>query len=522
MTRGMRVFLGTRVALKRSGFARFSLATLLVCCLSLIGVTDWLKVAHAQSQDLNDIVLQGGRVMDPDTGLDAVRNVGIRGDRIVEISEEPLRGREVVNVSGLVVSPGFIDLHAHGQTNEANEFQAHDGVTTALELEGGRAFLGRWLTSRTENALINFGASVRHGQVRAMAMERYAEQAGQALQVVEAEGFGERLGVLLGQMRNSAYESLRAGEMAGMLEGLTAGLAEGGLGIGVPVDYYPGATREEIFSVYAFAADRQVPVFTHVRDGGIVGIQEALANAAITGAPLHIVHVNSMALGDIGVALEMVETAQRRGLDITTELYPYTAGSTGLESAVFDEGWQDRFAVSYEDLQWEATGERLTEETFRKYREEGGKVIIHMMKEEWIEMGLRSPVVMIGSDGMAYAPGAHPRSAGTFARVLGRYVREIGALTLMDALGKMTIRPAERLEDVSPSMRSKGRIQVGADADITVFDPDTIIDTATFEEDLSFSEGVHYVLVNGTFVVKDSQTVSGAYPGRPVVGRYKN
>ena len=144
-----------------------------------------------------------------------------------------------------------------------------------------------------------------------------------------------------------------------------------------------------------------------------------------------------------------------------------------------------------------------------------------MMKPEWIEAGIRSPVTMIGSDGMPYAPSAHPRSAGTFSRVLGRYVREQNTLDLMTALGKMTILPARRLEGVAPSMHMKGRVQVGCDADITVFDPDQIIDTANFEDDLSFSEGIHHVLVNGTFVVKDGQTVSGSHPGRPVLGRYR-
>ena len=476
---------------------------------------------QAQSQAPFDLVLQGGRVIDPESGFDGIRSIGIRGDRIAEVSTDTLDGREVVDVSGLVVAPGFIDLHAHGQSNEANEFQAHDGVTTALELESGRPHVRSWLQSRTGNALLHFGATVGHGSVRWRAMERYAQEAA-AVATAEQEGRidDETRSDLTVASRASRNESLSSSELVSLGELLRTGLRDGALGIGLLPDYSPGVTRDEVFRVYEFAAEHNVPVFTHVR-GGMVGIQEAIAGAAVTGAPLHIVHVNSMALGEIGLALDMVASAQSRGLDITTELYPYTAMSTYLGSAMFDDGWRDRFAISYGELQWVATGERLTAESFAVYREEGGQVIAHMMRPEWIERGVASPVTIIASDGMPYAPGVHPRSAGTFSRVLGRYVREQGALTLSEALAKMTIRPAKRLEGVAPSMRLKGRLQVGADADVTVFDPDTIIDTATFEDDLSFSEGVHHVLVSGTFVVRDGETVEGVYPGRPVIGRYR-
>lgn len=507
---------------RRARRRRVGLYCLLLAALAVgLATGSRAPVAHAQA-DAYDVVLRGGRVIDPETGLDAVRNVGVRDDRIVEITEAPLQGRDVVDVSGLVVAPGFIDLHAHGQTNQANEFQAHDGVTTALELESGQPFVDAWLASRMGHALIHFGATIGHSGVRWRAMEKYAAQAVEVKRIVGDEGLeSEALGAVARATANARYEALTAAELVVMRDGLVRGLADGALGIGVPVGYYPAATREEIFRVYEFAAEYDAPVFTHVREGALAAIQEAIADAAVTGAPLHVVHLNSMALGDIGVALEMVASAQRQGLDITTEVYPYTAASTGLASVLFDPGWQERLGISYDDLQWVATNERLTAETFAAYREEGGTVIIHLMKPEWIEQGVRSPVTMIGSDGMPYAPGAHPRSAGTFARVLGRYVREAGVLTLRDALAKITLRPAQRLEGIAPAMRLKGRLQVGCDADIAVFDPETIIDTATFEADLSFSEGVHHVLVGGTFVVKNGETVTGVYPGRPVLGRYR-
>jgi dihydroorotase len=177
--------------------------------------------------------------------------------------------------------------------------------------------------------------------------------------------------------------------------------------------------------------------------------------------------------------------------------------------------------ISFSDLQWQDTGERLTKETFDKYRKQGGVVIIHLMKPEWIEMGIKAPFTMIASDGMPYAPGAHPRSAGTFSKVLGLYVREKKALSLMDGLRKMTIMPAKRLEKIAPGARLKGRIQTGMDADITIFDPTTVIDTATFESGPSFSKGVKHVIVNGTFVVRDGRTVEGVFPGKALTGRLR-
>jgi dihydroorotase len=474
------------------------------------------SIGAAQSRDL-DIVLAGGRVLDPETSLDAERDVGIAGGSIVAVSESPLSSRlkpdgVLIEARGLIVAPGFIDLHAHGQTNHANEFQARDGVTTALELEGGVGAIGDWIRGRTGRALLNFGASVSHGTLRVHAMPRFAEKAKTLATGVEADA--ER------DLRDALYAPLPEEGTKRLYQLFEQGLRDGGLGIGMPHQYYPGADRREIFRVFEFAANKDVPIYTHVRSMGAEAMQEVIADAAATGASLHIVHVNSSSLWDLPLVLEIIEGARKRGLDVTTEAYPYTAGSTSLESAIFDEGWQERLHLTYGDIQWQDTGERLTEETFKKYRAKGGIVIIHMMKPEWIDLAMQSPFVMVASDGMPYAPGAHPRSAGTFSRVLGQYVRERELLDLMAAVGKMTLLPARRLEEVAPSMKKKGRIQVGADADITVFDLGTIRDTATFETELSFSTGVAHVLVGGVFVVRDSQSVKDVFPGKPVLGRY--
>jgi len=371
--------------------------------------------------------------------------------------------------------------------------------------------VGNWVASRKGRALLNYGASVSHGTLRVEAMPEYAAKVKSLGSSVEAES--ER------ELRDGLYAPLPE-DRTTLYELFEKGLREGGLGIGMPHQYYPGADRREIFRVFEFASEKRVPIYTHVRSIGVEAMQEVIADAAATGASLHIVHVNSMSLWDLPLVLEIIGGARKRGLDVTTEAYPYTAASTSIESAIFDEGWQERLRISYGAVQWQNTGERLTEEMFRKYREKGGIVIIHLMKPEWIDLAVRSPFVMIASDGMPYAPGAHPRSAGTFSRVLGQYVREREILELMEAVAKMTLLPARRLEEMAPSMKRKGRLQVGADADITVFDLGTIRDTAAFEKDLSFSEGVVHVLVGGVFVVRDSQSVKDVFPGRPVLGRY--
>ena len=475
--------------------------------------------ASAQSNIVYDIVLVNGRVIDPETKLDTIKNVGILNNRIAQISSGPLEGKETINVSGLVVAPGFIDLHVHGRSNVEQEYQLHDGVTTALELEWGIEYLKEWYETRKSKALINYGASVCWPFERYKAINKYRSTAEELYQVMlKGQSTIENRNVTI---MPSFLENLTSDEMDKTLANIKTSLEEGGIGIGVPIGYLPKTKPSEMFSVFKLAGEMNALVYTHTREPNILTIQEVIADAVLTGAPLHIVHINSMSLGNIDFAINMVNDAKDKGFDISTELYPYTAGSTLLQSAMFNEGWQERMNISYGDLQWVATGERLTKETYEKYKKDGGVVILHVMKPEWIKTGIAAPGVMIASDGMPYAKLAHPRTAGTFSRVLGKYVREDKVIDLNTAIAKMTLLPAKRLEGIAPMMRFKGRIQIGADADITIFDPNKIIDKATFEKGLEFSAGIEYVMVNGTFVLKQGKTVTAVFPGQPVYGKYK-
>jgi N-acyl-D-aspartate/D-glutamate deacylase len=442
-----------------------------------------------------DIVLRGGRAMDPESGLDAVRNIGINGKKIAAISTRPLHGKTEIDASGLVVAPGFIDLHSHGQTPEAYRYKAMDGVTTALELEAGVSPVSEWYLAREGKSLIHFGASSGHIPARMAVMH-------------DSGGLLPRDAAM---NRPATAEEQKAIESA-----VQKGLDEGGLGMGMGITYTPTATADEILNLFYLAAKFKRPVFVHMRAGNvIVSMQEVITDAAASGAPLHIVHLNSAATAKTPQALRILEGARARGLDVTTEAYPYIAGMTEIASAAFN-GWENQPPEYYAAFLWPSTGERLTRESFERYRKQGGFVAQFTNTEDMVRMAIAHPLVMIASDGIIENGIGHPRAAGTYARVLGKYVREEHALSLMDAIRKSSLMPAQRLEAMSPQMRQKGRLKVGADADISVFDAARVIDKATYQNPAQYSEGFRDVLVEGTFVVREGKLQDGVAPGQGI------
>ncbi len=484
----------------RKQSATKALITLLLAAIIALLTSDLHLSASAD--ETFDTVILNGRVMDPESGLDAVRAIGIRAGKIATISQSPLQGNSTIDAKGLVVSPGFIDLHEHGQEPRNYQFQARDGVTTSLELEAGTDDVDMWYALREGKSLINFGVSIGHIPVR---MKVLGGPQGGFLPTGEA-----------------AHRAATSEELAKLSQEIDKGFRQGALAEGMGVNYTPGATHWEIVEMFKVAAKYGASVHVHLRYGGLkepntglAALEEVLAAAAATGAPLHVVHITSMGLRYTPQLIAMVEGARHHGLDVTTECYPYTAGSTALQSAIFDPGWQENMDITYKDIQWAATGERLTPETFEKYRKQGGIVVIHSIPEEAARTAVANPIVMIASDGMPITGAkVHPRGQGTFSRVLGHYVREEKALELMTALRKMTLMPAQRLERRAPVFKNKGRIRVGADADLTLFDPERVIDKATYDDPLQPSEGIPFVLVNGVLVVKNSQLVPGVLPGR--------
>jgi N-acyl-D-aspartate/D-glutamate deacylase len=477
-----------------------------LAAVALMGLVIW--PGAAVDATTYDVVIADGRVMDPESGLDAVRSVGITGDKIRAIATGVLVGKKTIEARGMVVAPGFIDLHEHGQEERNYQFQAHDGVTTSLELELGTDDVNKWYAARQGRALINYGVSAGHIPMRIHVMTGQEVPSLSAMNTPRAEAANHR--------------QVTAEELARLGAAIETGFKQGALAEGMGINYTPGASHWEILQMFELAAKYRAPLQVHLRyssllepESGVAALEEVIAAAAATGAPLHVAHITSMGLKNTPQLLEIIAGARQRGLDVTTECYPYTASSTNLNSAVFDEGWQQRYDITYKDLQWSQTGERLTAETFAKYRKQGGLVVIYEIPAEAVQAALSSPLVMIASDGLPITgPKIHPRGQGTFARVLGHYVREEKTLDLMTALRKMTLMPAQLLEKRAPAFADKGRLRVGSDADITVFDPNRVIDKATFEQPLQYSEGIQFVLVNGVAVVKDGQLVEGVHPGR--------
>ncbi len=457
---------------------------------------------HAQGAPF-DIVIRNGRVIDPASGLDAVRSVGIRAGRIAAVSTRPLQGRQVIDARGLIVAPGFIDLHAHGQDDENYRVFALDGVTTALELEAGTEDVPAFYAARDGKALINYGASASHLRAR--------------MQVLHDGGLAT--GTLL-PLDSAGYVAATDAQIAAMRRVIDAGLDAGGLGVGMGLQYTPAATKYEVLEAFRSAARRHAPVFVHTRSWGdtdpgssVESYMEVIAASAITGAPVHIVQLNSTSVAATPRTLALITEARQRGVDVSAEAYPYIAGMTELASPLLDRyinGPDSLFGT----LMLPRTGERLTRASFMANRKPGERVILFVNTPEMEAMAITSPLTAIASDGGLRQGIGHPRTAGTFARVLGHYVRETHQLTLVDAIRKMTLMPAQRLEQIAPAFRNKGRLRVGADADIVVFDAQTVSDRSTYAKPSLPSVGFRHVLVHGVPVVTDGAIRENTFPGR--------
>ena len=488
---------------------------------------------------MHDLVFRGGRVMDPETGHDAVADVAVAERRIAAVGLGLGEARQVIDAAGLVVAPGFIDLHAHGQSLPADRMQAFDGVTTSLELELGVLPVARWYDEQAHaGRTLNYGASV--GWVFARVAAMTAQQVAPSI-----EGMGRA-------MRNPRWSDAVAAEpeLADILARVQAGLDQGGLGIGFPNAYAPGTGVKEMSELCSLAAAAEAPTFTHVAfmsnvdpQSSIEAYTRLIGYAGSTGAHMHICHFNSTSLQDVERAAQLVTTAQRQGLKVTVEAYPYGTGATVLGATFFaDPAFAERTGSGHDSVELLRTGHRFggrDELMAAQANDPGALVLWHFLDVEadqrhrdLLDVSVLFPGGAIASDavhwtvdGVTYEGGAwplpddavsHPRSSGTFTRFLRRWVRERGAVTLMEGLAKCTLVPARVLEGSTPALARKARIQPGCDADIVAFDYAALTDRADFKAMNRPSEGMRHVLVNGEPVIVDGRLVLDARPGRPV------
>jgi len=445
-----------------------------------------------------DLVIRNARAMDPETRLDQPgTNVGIRDGRIAEVTREAIHGRQEIDAAGRVVAPGFIDLVSYDSNPAGVWNKIADGVTTNLSLHGGTTDPPTWYGYYAAHPPpVNYGAAFFYSVAR-----------------------------------NELKIPLTAAATPQQIEALTArgerALREGALAVSFSLEYVPGIRREEILPLMRLARRYRVPAFFHARYSTMEGpgtnldaLREIIDDCRETGAAAEVEHITSTG-GTFSMpqSLALIEAARAGGLDITADAYPYTYWATYLDSERFAPGWQQRFHIGFHDLQIAGSTERLTAESFARYRHEHRIAAAFAIPEEDVTRALASPWIMIASDGILDAGhNNHPRASGTFTRTLAVYVRGKKLLSLMDALAKMTILPARRMEQSSVQFRRKGRLSPGADADVVVFDPATIADRSTVEHPETPAEGMEWVLVNGIVVKGPAGFRRSPHPGEPLRG----
>lgn len=495
-----------------------------------------------------DLLIAGGTVIDGTGASGRAADVAVRDGRIVRVGPDIERdsAARIIDATGLTVAPGFIDLHAHLDPLlrlPGAESAARQGVTTALGGPDGSSPwpLAAYLDSAAAAGLgINVAFLVGHNTIRREVM-------------------------------GSENRAPTGPELDRMKEMVAQGMDDGAFGLSTGLRYIPGAFAEtdEVVELARVAAERGGIYTSHLRDEGmqlIDGVAEAIEIGRRAGIPVVLTHhkvIGRPMWGSSARTLAMIDSARAAGIDVMADQYPYTASYTGIsvlvpqwalaggEEALIarlddpvlrdsivrgiiwnienDRGGGDLARVQLALVEWDRSLEGGTladwanreglpltpasgaELVIRAMRQGGASAIYHVMDEGDVERIMRHPFTAIASDGRLVQPGEghpHPRWYGTFPRVLARYVRERGVLTLEEAVRKMTGLPADRLR-----LADRGRIAVGAAADIVVFDPSTIIDRATFEEPHQYPGGIPYVIVNGEPVVDDGRYTE-ARPGR--------
>ncbi len=499
-----------------------------------------LFVSNLMAAETYDLVILQGRVMDPQTNFDGVRNVGVKDGKIVTITQDKIKGKKTIEAKDHVVAPGFIDTHVHVvDLPFAQKLMLRDGVTTPLDLEVGAYPVDRFYDTLEGRSQANYGATVSTIGIREKVFNpKYDSTTGNFVSdmyITSEQSFVD--------MKWSATVPT-ADQIKQINQMVEEGLKQGALGVGVPVGYMiDGVTSQETTAWQRLAGKYGRATFLHGRFSsqqapttGILGFEELIANVGIYGGGVLLQHMHQQALGLTTKALDMVDDARANGLSVAAELYPYNFGATIVGADYLKpDNYGPNMGRSYKDLIEVSTMKPLTKDRYDELVKSAPStsILFYGAKEEDLYAGLAHPGTTVASDAFPLtvtktgktatdwdtpydAVQGHPRLAGTNAIVL-RMVREKKLMPLMTAIGKMSYLPAQFLQDNGVAqMAFKGRIQVGADADITIFDPETVKDNSTTKQAGLPSTGIPYVIVNGTVVVKDSKVLKGVYPGKAI------
>jgi len=483
-----------------------------------------------------DLVILNGRVIDPETMLDATLNVGVKDGTIAIITKDTITGAETIDARGLVVAPGFIDTHFHALDGLSIRLSALDGHTTGMDLEAGALNIDEWYASKNGAWPLNYGTTVSHEGARMMVHDPELDYSGpfDVIRLLPSRGETGKDGVFGWSQTRSTLE-----QMNRITEILDEGLRQGALGVGSTVAYMRnGTTTYELFEVQRAAARYGRLTAAHTRFHGNnatpteaqVGGDEFILNGILLGAPVLYCHDNDYGWWEIE---EKLQIARAQGYNIWGEYYPYDAASTSIGSEFLTPQGMKSIGLEYKDAMYDPEQDKMLDQA--GYEAEVAKdpsklvVIFNAPRKKWLPYWLRMPHMVVAADSMpsgftgdeawnkpytAYK--GHPRTTGGAGRVL-RMGREEG-VPLMFSLAQLSYWSAKHLGDMGlEAMKVRGRMQTGMVADITIFDPENVTDKATYkagEQGLP-TAGIPYVIVNGQQVVKNGQ-FQKIWAGQPI------